>query len=112
MRVYLQYPLPIKKIFVTKNLDFWRGGRFRRGGKLTTDKTRNLNGQPMQTVVLKHTPAVAVAIDSSNETIYSGLEIEVIFLRTNNSIASALICSSFTDITWDCPVDEFHIGIL
>lgn len=71
------YPLPIKQIFVSKNLDFWRGGRFRRGGKLTSDKTRNLNGQSMRTVVLKHTPAVSVSIDSSNETIYSGLEIQV-----------------------------------
>lgn len=72
------YPLPIKKIFVTKNLDFWRSGRFRRGGKLTSDKTHNLNGQPMRTVVLEHTPAVSVTIDSWNETLYSGLEIEVI----------------------------------
>lgn len=74
------YPLPIKKIFVTKSLDYWRDGRFRRGGKLTSDKTNNLNGQPMRTVVLKHTPGVSVKIDSSNETTYSGLEIEVVFL--------------------------------
>lgn len=72
------YPLPIKKIFVTKNLDFWRSGRFRRGGKLTSDKTHNLNGQPMRTVVLKHTPAVSVSIDAWNETLYSGLEVEVV----------------------------------
>lgn len=71
------FPLPIKKIFVTKNLDFWRGGRFRRGGKLTSDKTQNLNGQSLQTVVLKHTPGVSGSIDSLNETTYSGLEIEV-----------------------------------
>lgn len=79
------YPLPIKKIFVTKNLDFWRSGRFRRGGKLTSDKTRNLNGQPMRTVVLKHTPAVSIAIDSSNDTIYSGLEVEVVFSSLDNN---------------------------
>lgn len=76
------YPLPIKKVFVTKSLDFWRNGRFRRGGKLTSDKTHNLNGQPMRTVVLKHTPAVSLAIDPSNETIYSGLEVEVFSHRS------------------------------
>lgn len=39
------YPLPIKQVFVTRNLDFWRDGRFRRGIKLTADKTRNLKGE-------------------------------------------------------------------
>lgn len=107
------YPLPIKKIFVTKNLDFWRGGRFRRGGKLTSDKTHNLNGQPMRTVVLRHTPAVSVAIDASNETIFSGLEVEVHFsIFCWNYSVSLQYTDSFVDFAWNIPIDEFYSRIL
>lgn len=38
------YPLPINEIFVSKHLDFWRNGRFRKGAKLIEDRTRNLAG--------------------------------------------------------------------
>lgn len=78
------YPLPIKRIFVTKNLDFWRNGRFRRGGKLISDKTYNLNGQPMRAIVMKHTPAVAVVTNEMNDTIYSGLEVEVVLASSED----------------------------
>lgn len=38
------YPFPIKEIFVSKHLDLWRNGHYRRGVKLDLDKTRNLEG--------------------------------------------------------------------
>lgn len=38
------FPMPINKIFVTKQLDFWRGGRYRHGTKLNLDKAINLEG--------------------------------------------------------------------
>lgn len=39
------YPLPIKQVFVTKRLDFWRNGRYQHGAKLGLDKTSNLEGK-------------------------------------------------------------------
>lgn len=39
------FPLAIKEVFVSKQLDFWRMGRYRRGGKLFADKTKNLKGK-------------------------------------------------------------------
>lgn len=38
------YPSPIKQVFVTKTIDFWRNGKYRFGTKLNVDKTKNLNG--------------------------------------------------------------------
>lgn len=88
------YPLPITKIFVTKNIDFWQNGRFRRGGKLILDKTKNMNGQPMRAVVLRHTPGVSFSTGDSNETNFFGLEIEVwrnvVFWRDNKVMSNFL----------------------
>lgn len=39
------YPLPIRQVFVTKRLDFWRNGRYRYGVKLNIDKTKDLGGK-------------------------------------------------------------------
>lgn len=39
------YPMPINEIFVSKNLDFWRNGRFRKATKLVGDRTKNLSGE-------------------------------------------------------------------
>lgn len=39
------YPLPIRQVFVTKRLDFWRNGRYRHGVKLNIDKTKDLGGK-------------------------------------------------------------------
>lgn len=39
------YPLPIRQVFVTKRLDFWRNGRYRHGIKLNIDKTKDLEGK-------------------------------------------------------------------
>lgn len=38
------YPLPIRQVFVTKRLDFWRNGRYRYGVKLNIDKITDLEG--------------------------------------------------------------------
>lgn len=38
------YPLPIRQVFVTKQLDFWHDGRYRHGVKLNVDKTSDLEG--------------------------------------------------------------------
>lgn len=104
------FPLPIKEVFVSKQLDFWRMGRYRRGGKLFADKTKNLKGkiyhdlytsnivlilvsisigQSMNVVVLRHTPAVAAHVES-NETVYSGLEVEVCYCRTSQNYSQIL----------------------
>lgn len=96
------YPLPIGQVFVTKRLDFWRNGRYRHGIKLNVEKTDDLegnsksmkeaqsfillkpsllhapnSGQRMRVCVLKHTPGVFSVFQNQNETVYSGLEIEV-----------------------------------
>lgn len=42
------YPLPIRQVFVTKRLDFWRNGRYRYGTKLNIDKTSDLEGECTQ----------------------------------------------------------------
>lgn len=73
------YPLPIGSVFVTKRLDFWRNGRYQKGVKLNFDKTTDLEGQRMLICVLKHTPGVWITFINQNETIYSGLEVEVLF---------------------------------
>lgn len=39
------YPFSIKQVFVTKNIDVWRNGRYRHGAKLNFDKTRNFQGK-------------------------------------------------------------------
>lgn len=39
------YPLPIRQVFVTKRLDYWRNGRYRHGIKLNIDKTKDLKGK-------------------------------------------------------------------
>ena len=39
------YPLPIRQVFVTKRLDYWRNGRYRHGVKLNIDKTKDLEGE-------------------------------------------------------------------
>lgn len=39
------YPIPINEIFVSKHLDFWRNGRFRKGAQLIEDRTKNLAGK-------------------------------------------------------------------
>lgn len=71
------FPLPITKIFVTRNIDFWQNGRFRRGGKLMRNKNKNMYGQPLTAVVLKHTPGVSAEKNSSSNNTFNGLEIEV-----------------------------------
>lgn len=71
------FPLPISKIFVTRNIDFWRDGHFRRGGKLIKDKNKNMFGYPLRTVVLKHTPGVSVLGNLTTDGVYAGVEIEV-----------------------------------
>lgn len=43
--VTVPYPLPIKDVLVTRSLDFWNNGRYRRGTKLTNDKTKNMDGK-------------------------------------------------------------------
>lgn len=70
------YPVPVREVFVPRRLDFWRGGRFQKGNQLVLDKTRNLRGEELKGVVLRHTPAVAGRV-TDKETVYSGLEIEV-----------------------------------
>lgn len=74
------FPLPITKIFVTRNIDFWQNGRFRRGAKLIKNKNRNMYGQPLNAVVLKHTPGVSVGKNASSNNTYNGVEIEVIHI--------------------------------
>lgn len=71
------FPLPISKIFVTRNIDFWQDGRFRRGGKLIKDKNKNMYGHPLSAVVLKHTPGVSIEGNLSSDGVYVGVEIEV-----------------------------------
>ena len=39
------YPSPINEVLVTKHIDFWQGGRFRRGMKLAREKTLDLGGR-------------------------------------------------------------------
>lgn len=106
------YPLPIRHVFVTKRLDFWRDGRYRHGLKLNVDKTTDLEGNgvtyfkgffPFQTdfekknlylgqrmlvCVLKHIPGVFSSPANQNESIYSGLEVEVSneFLAFNETV--------------------------
>lgn len=38
------FPYPIKRVFVTKSLDFWQNGKYRHGTKLNIDKTGDLAG--------------------------------------------------------------------
>lgn len=74
------FPLPIKKVYVAKQLDFWRMGRYRKGAtNLFPDKIGNLDAQELNAVVVRHAPAVAGHKGNDNEIIYSGLEIEVIW---------------------------------
>lgn len=74
------FPLSLKQVFVSKVLDFWMAGRFRFNNKLFEDKSKNLQGEELQVVVLKHTPAVLIEdYGASNATIYySGIEVEIL----------------------------------
>lgn len=111
------YPMPINEIFVSKNLDFWRNGRFRKATKLVGDRTKNLSGekeidteniqgefeccvifflgQPMRVVNLPHTPAVHAQPIDDNQTYYSGLEIEVTTVCTDQSVYHVQILAIF-----------------
>lgn len=72
------FPLPIKRVYVTKQVDFWRMGRYRYSAtNLFPDKTINLYDQEMNAVVVKHAPAVAGYANNDDENVYTGLEIEV-----------------------------------
>lgn len=42
------FPYPIKRVIVTKNLDFWRNGKYRHSTKLNIDKTGDLAGSTKQ----------------------------------------------------------------
>lgn len=42
--VTVPYPFPINQIFVSKHLDLWRNGHYRRGVNLDMDKTMDLEG--------------------------------------------------------------------
>lgn len=46
------FPYPIKRIIVTKNLDFWQNGKYRHGTKLNIDKTGDLAGSTKQLCAL------------------------------------------------------------
>lgn len=74
------FPLPLRGIFISKRLDFWHNGKFRKGRKLFTDKANNLDGQTMRVVVLAHTPVIfrTTYNDTDAHLKYYGLEVELL----------------------------------
>ncbi|XP_055542534.1 uncharacterized protein LOC129728143 [Wyeomyia smithii] len=74
------FPFPLKGVFVSKKLDFWRDGKFRYSRKLFYDKTTNMDGQTMKVVVLEHTPAIfrTTHNETDEHLKYYGLEVELL----------------------------------
>ena len=78
------FPTSMKDVFMTKRLDYWMAGRFRFNKKLFENKSKDLKGETFQAVVLIHTPAVlAETHESTNDTIYSGIEVEILKMLAN-----------------------------
>ncbi|EAT43539.1 AAEL005039-PA, partial [Aedes aegypti] len=74
------FPFPLRGVFISRRLDFWFNGKFRKGRKLFSDKTTNLDGQSMKVVVLEHTPAIfrTTHNETDEHLKYYGLEVELL----------------------------------
>ncbi|XP_062705340.1 glutamate receptor 2 [Aedes albopictus] len=74
------FPFPLRGVFISRRLDFWFNGKFRKGRKLFTDRTTNLDGQSMKVVVLAHTPAIfrTTHNETDEHLKYYGLEVELL----------------------------------
>lgn len=72
-------------------------------------------GQRMVVCVLKHTPGVFVDYTNENETVYSGLEVEVFMkskIQSRNRWLISALQKLFSDYPWHVTDSKFYRRIL